>query len=165
MLGLSEAVTGATSLHKLHLSLSTGAELAAKSHDNAKWLACLLLCAMENQGVRKFAVQRSAGAKSTLKLWVFTPDLTVSSSKMASAEPMRVVKVLWQELEDVDTGPERLSDMTLSEGELRLQRIEVESLLELLKESAALIPEAAREFQEWNVGLLERFVTQNISTP
>jgi hypothetical protein len=115
---------------------------------------------MENKGVRKFFVRLRSPLEKTLKLWIFTPDLTVSSSALSSTEPVRVVKVLWRNEDSSDVaGPERLTSAALAEDELRMSDEETSLLCSRLEQSARLFPAGARKFQDWNVGLLERFTS------
>ena len=110
--------------------------------------------------MRKFSVLSTISSKAkTLKLWVFTPDLLVSTSALETNEPVRVAKILWQEEDKVEDGDDlsgKLSRQALAEGVLDLGG-EVEGLVELLKASSAWLPRESREFAGWRVGLLERF--------
>ncbi|KAK3724917.1 hypothetical protein LTR37_000965 [Vermiconidia calcicola] len=161
--GLFEASTGAYNLSKLHLSVSTNPTSSTANHETQKWLACLLLCAMDIQGVRKFVVRKNADDASVLRLWIFTPDINVSSSAISSTESGRFAKVLWQHTEDPQRGSDKLNAASLSEGELKLQGGEMKMLCAMLKKGGELMPEAARHFQDWNVGLLERFTASDIA--
>ncbi|KAK3713450.1 hypothetical protein LTR37_008408 [Vermiconidia calcicola] len=163
IVGVFEASTGAYDLRKLHLSVSTIPTSSTPNHGTHKWLACLLLCAMDTQGVRKFSVRTHLEDASTLKIWIFTPDITVSSSVMASTEPGRFVKVLWQHTEDPQHGSDRLNAASLTEGEVKLRGGEVDMLCAMLTKGGELMPEAARHFQGWNVGLLKRFTASDIA--
>ncbi len=159
-----EATTGGFRLRKLNLSVSPNNSGGFSSYDKQKWLACLLLCAMDTRGVRKFSVRHQDMA---FKLWLFTPDLTVSSSASKSPEPMRATKVLWQDIDaSDDTGPELLTAASLTEDELRLTKDEAQILRRLLEDSAGMLPPGARTFQDkWNVGLLERFTANDMDVP
>jgi ubiquitin-protein ligase E3 D len=160
-LGIVESTTGGYKLRKSNLSVSPDHEKCALSFEKEHWLACLLLCAMDNKGVRKFNVS-SGDERTALKLWIFTPDLTVSSSVKESMEPVRVIKIMWKEIEsDNEHDPERLTTAALAEDELHLFDEEVDTLRAILDNSAELLPHGARTFQdEWKVGLLERFTSE-----
>lgn len=133
------------------------------------------MTAVGSQGVRKFAIPIPGKPKpknlptKQVKLWVFTPDLLVSTSALETIEPVRVAKILWRE-EDIADGEadglsERLSRQALSEGELVLPDGEVEALMQLLNASADWLPQSARTFGGmWNVGLLERFTQADLKT-
>jgi hypothetical protein len=128
-----------------------------------KWLACQILAAVESQGVRKFTI-RSAETKSatTFKIWVLTPDLTVSSSAAPSSEPMRTMKVLWHTTDEEDENESEMRKF-LTESELKLRTNEVEELIRTLQTTSQWIPENARELQGWHVGLLERFTNDDLA--
>lgn len=119
---------------------------------------------MGSQGVRKFIVrERNLSTKKSLKIWVFTPDLSVSSSPKLIKKHVRMVKILWQDNDDTEDLPERLNAATISEGELRLCDDELSLLRSELKESGNLLPEGSQEFQDWHIGLLERFTLGDIT--
>jgi hypothetical protein len=122
-----------------------------------KWLACQILAGVESQGVRKFTIQTPGlQTANDFKIWVLTPDLTVSSSAAPSSEPVRTMKVLWH-ASDADAGNESEMRTFLTESELKLGKDEAETLMGSLQQNSRWIPEGARELQGWNVGLLERF--------
>lgn len=157
-------------LQKTSLSLSTSTSTLPISYERSKWLSLNILTAIESQGVRKFTIPAPATQDQTqrqLRLWIFTPDLLVSTSALESNEPVRVAKILWR-LEDVADGEgdglaEKLSRQALSEGELNLRDDEIKGLVELLRQSAKWLPEGARRFGEWDVGLLERFTKADLN--
>nr|POF12717.1 uncharacterized protein CFP56_09869 [Quercus suber] len=128
-----------------------------------KWLSCLLLNAIDNQGVRKFTVRSSMPGSQALKLWIFTPDLNVSSSANDEPDqPIRTSKVMWEDCTDTAVESEKLNSQTISEGEIELPHREVEELRHCLETSAAWLPEGVRTFQSWKVGLLRRFTRKDI---
>jgi hypothetical protein len=126
-----------------------------------KWLACQILAAVESQGVRKFTIQ-SAETKSatTFKIWVLTPDLTVSSSAAPSSEPIRTMKVLWHTTDGEDENESEMRKF-LTESELKLGIDEIQELMCALQRTSQWIPEKARELQGWHVGLLDRFTNDD----
>lgn len=164
MIGYKEASTERIRLRKLQLSLSVGLGNAPTTFDAEKWLTCRLLDAMDNQGVRKFVVQEPGStSNAALKLWIFSPDLSISSSIRSYAEYVRMAKVLWQDWNPPRGGEnENLNGSALAEGELRLCHGELGLLRSRMEQSGTLLPEGARTFQEWHVGLLERFIPSDI---
>lgn len=138
------------------------------SHSSSKWLCLALLTAAETQGVRKFTLQLPArGQKQkTLKVWLFAPELYITSSQLATPEAVRMAKVMWkEEIATIEVGAlaERLSRQTLAEGELDLREEEVKALAELLRGSQELMPRGSRQFADgWMVGLLERFERRDL---
>ena len=72
------------------------------------------------------------------------------------------MKVLLQEIKGPVKNIETLNAITLSEGELTLRKHEVDLLTEALRRGGKLMPEGSRKFQDWQVGLLERFTYQDV---
>lgn len=158
-----DTVTQGFKLWKLNVSVSEGLERSPTSFEAEKWLACSLLNAVDNQGVRKLIVSEYGSASSDqLKLWIFTPDLSISSSIKSSVEYIRVAKVLWQECTKSEDVANRLNSSSLSEGEFVLGHGQVDLLRQIMKESSSVLPENARDFQDWHIGLLERFTLADL---
>jgi len=143
------------------------------SHPIEKWLTCHLLSSMESQGVRKFSVVdeevdiegalKNGHPKMAMKLWIFNPDIEISSSALDTAGPIRVSKVFWQDVPEVgDHEQQMLNRQTLSEGELTMPSDEKQALRDALQTSADLIPESGRKFQSWKVALLPRFTKADL---
>lgn len=150
-------------LRKPYLALTVPGTETATMYPTEKWLSCLLLSAIESQGVRKFVVHAQPASGVALKIWIFTPDLNVSSSAAREPEqPIRVAKVLWNDCPTPPTGAERMNGQTLSEGEIELPNQEVDKLRSCLEASAVWLPQGARIFQSWNVGLLKRFTRVDV---
>ena len=167
-LGQLDRSTGGYKLRKLNLALSPTKPLPTQSFIPEKWLACQILSATETQGVRKFLIHdpsNPSASTTALKIWVFAPDLCVSSSASSRVEFVRMAKVLWRD-EDTKSGHgEMLSGSAAAEGEIRLERGELGLLWSCLEKSAGLVPEDGRMFMErWRVGLLERFVVEDLRT-
>ncbi|TKA64041.1 hypothetical protein B0A49_09871 [Cryomyces minteri] len=152
-------------IYKWATSVNANCSRAPTPHDITKWLSAQLLALVDSQGVRKFVVhdaEECEGArKSSLKLWVFTPDLRFSSSYLIKSrkEPTRAMKVFWQPL---SPRSEHQSHGALTQENLSVEEIELpfkafRTLTQRLEFTARLLPLSARKLQEWNVGLLERF--------
>lgn len=120
---------------------------------------------MENQGVRKFvAYEPGLSSDQSMKLWIFSPDLSISSSVKSSTQYTKVAKVLWQDYSSSTNETEQLNGSALAEGELRLSRGELDLLRSRLQQGSGILPEGARTFQQWHVGLLERFTLADIES-
>jgi hypothetical protein len=94
------------------------------------------------------------------KLWVFNPDLRYSNSSSGySVNAQQAMKVLYQTTEDVDSILNR--DMgrpsPLSLEELELPSMIFQALSAALTHSNQMLPLSARQFNEWTVGLLDRY--------
>ncbi|EON61953.1 hypothetical protein W97_01171 [Coniosporium apollinis CBS 100218] len=142
-------------LWKWAVALSFGDE-PPKQYSIQKWVSAQLLALVENEGVRKFVVGDASaeadGSKERLMLWVFTPDLSFSSSKEQETrnDPTRAMKILWKEAVEK-------AESSFSSEELALPSPIFGALRAALGGSAELLPASARKFQNWQVGLLERF--------
>jgi ubiquitin-protein ligase E3 D len=96
---------------------------------------------------------------------VFTPDLHFSSSvdEDRRNDPTRALKVFWKKApKDLMQG-DLLTAQNLSIEDIALPSELFESLETALAESPRLLPASARNFQDWNVALLERF-PQDLTT-
>jgi hypothetical protein len=160
IIGALDATTSSYKLSKLALSISHKDDDKKQSFDATKWLSCHLLNSMDNQGLRKFVVTADPGSKPSLLIWLFAPDLNIASSATAHDTPLRVTKILWKSApaQRQDT---LLDKQSMTEGEIEVPGFEFEGLKCSLDQSAKLLPESARRFQDWNVALLERFVVGN----
>ena len=78
-----------------------------------------------------------------------------------------MAKVMWRDEEAKPQDVEMLSGSAAAatEGEIRLDRGELEVLRDCLEKSGGLLPEEGRMFMEcWRVGLLERFTVEGLWT-
>ena len=166
MIGFVDSVADGYKIRKHSLALSLGFNKAPKAFDIDKWLSCVLLDAMESQGVRKFvAYEPDSNTKHALRLWIFAPSLSISSSHQSSAKYAQVAKVLWKHTDTAIEKEEKLDSSTLGEGEIRLNPGELELLQTRLERSSSILPQDAKTFQEWHVGLLERFTSSDLESP
>lgn len=69
-------------------------------------------------------------------------------------DPTRAMKVLWR---DVDDPGEMLQQQSTTLEEVVLPAMVFKSLMEALESSQLVLPASARTFQDWHVGLLQRF--------
>lgn len=90
----------------------------------------------------------------SLLLWVFTPDLVVSSS-LNTRGPTRAMKVFWKRetWAPLQAGEVEKAD----EEEVEVVGALFERLERALVESQGGMPGSARRWGDWEVGLLERF--------
>lgn len=89
-------------------------------------------------------------------MWVFTPDLKISTSTPSSNQHglKRAMKVFWQTI----TNPkEYLDKHDMSVEEITLPHDLHQALLSALDQSRAILPSSASTFQGWKVGIMERF--------
>lgn len=159
--GLSHPESGGYNLHKPCLALSKSHATPPISYNLSKWFSCRLLEAVESSGVRKFICHaNNIGKREAIKVWVFAPDLTVSSSMRAGV--LRVAKVLWDYCEYTGTS-DGMNHESPGTDEIELSAHELVELDKLLKEGAFILPESARKFQEWRVALLEKFSVEDLT--
>jgi len=169
-LGNLDPSTEGYRLRKLSLALSPTKTLPIESFTPEKWLTCQILSATETQGVRTFLVHspnpsRHSASIPALKIWLFSPDLCVSSSASSRVEFVRMAKILWRDEDAEPRDVEMLSGSAAAEGEIRLDGGELEVLRDCLEQSGGLVPEEGRTFMEcWRVGLLERFTVEDLRT-
>lgn len=128
-------------------------------YDLQLWIAAQLLGIVESTGARKFIVRDqavSAPPEQALMLWLFTPDLTFSSSARSGDrnDPSRAMKVFWTLTDE----PEHvLATQSASFEEVLLPAEHFASLKGTLDANGQLLPVDARSFGHWSVSLLLRF--------
>lgn len=163
VLGTEDTTVECYRLEKRHLSVSPSLASPAVSYADEKWLACLLLNAGETQGARIFiATSNNKGSSvSLLKLWIFSPDLKISSSAKDTSDAVRVAKIFWKDCPNTVQG-KLLNGSGSAEGDISLLAEDLLLLRTKLLDSARLLPAGAKQFQDWNVGLLERFSARDL---
>ncbi|OCL11743.1 hypothetical protein AOQ84DRAFT_286583, partial [Glonium stellatum] len=160
-------------------SVGLSSPLKVEKYSMQKWISAHFLALIENQGVRKFSVRSDDNKESSLlvrfplanrtsrscansckQIWIFTPDLSFSSSvaRPGREDPTRAMKVFWQAVASSENSPEQQS---FSVEEVAFPAPVYRALEEALRGSAELLPASARKFQGWSVGLLERFELAN----
>lgn len=147
----------------MHLTLSATSDGEFIAYSADKWWACLLLSSTESQGVRKFTAQGTLPGDQGLKLWIFTPDVNVSTSAADTEGPMRAIKVFWRDCDPSDQHFGVLNRQVLAEGELELPSDEMSSLRRSLADSAILLPNMSQRFQDWHVAVLPRFTSADVA--
>ncbi|KAF2435842.1 hypothetical protein EJ08DRAFT_580048 [Tothia fuscella] len=130
----------------------------------SKWISTQLLAAIENSGVRRFVVEPSTSQSQSsggLLLWIFTDDLCFSSSvdRHSRCDPTRAMKIFYK---SIDNPKEVIEKNQFSHEQLTFPTNIFEQLKQSLVESAKLLPSSARKFQDWNVGMLERFGEEDL---
>lgn len=168
-------------LLKANVSLNTN--VPSSGSDEDQWqsypaqmiVAAQLLELIERESARRFVVhcgQKSGllvryvvlGAQSEVnpqfQLWVFNPDLRYSNSSSGhSINAQQAMKVFFQETLEIDKllAPEIGNPSPLSVEELELPSMVYQAISEALQSSNQMLPPTARQFNEWQVGLLSRF--------
>lgn len=108
---------------------------------------------------RKIVVHQSNSKDSTssgklgLLVWVFNPDIYYSSSRRGPTAH-RAMKIFYKDLSD----PEKfLDDNSNTHEELVVPEDDYNEFKTALVESTDILPEAAQTFQDWTIGLLDRW--------
>lgn len=100
-----------------------------------------------------------------MQLWLFTPDLCFSSSyqppppAQQRKDPTRAIKAYHKPLSDPT---DFLSKNGTSHEHLLFPPSLFKALVEALDVSKRLLPGVARKFQDWDVGILERFDARDV---
>lgn len=131
--------------------MSQNADAASEKYDSAVFIAAQLLHLIESSIARRVVVHGTAGPG--LLCWIFNPDIYYSSSKRGPTVH-RAAKVFYKEIDDA---LDLLDQNNNTYEELALPDEEVSQLRQTLLESAQMLPQSARTFQEWQVGLLDRY--------
>lgn len=119
----------------------------------AVFLCAQLLSLIESSVSRKVVVHDAAGSQGLL-VWVFNPDIYYSSSKRGPTAH-RAMKVFYKTL---DEEPGKFLEVNgAAYEELVVPAEDFAEFNETLRESTDVLPQAARQFQDWNVGLLDRW--------
>lgn len=163
IVGTFDRRTQGFKLSKLALSASPS-ERCVQTFNSTKWLSCHILSSMDNQGLRRFLVISSRKSEDPLLIWIFAPDLTIASSASPDPKPLRVAKILWKRV-PAEARDGRLDAQSLSEGEIEMPEFEFDALRRSLQDSAALLPEGSRSFQDWQTALLARFTDDDAVLP
>lgn len=158
--GSFDAGSGGVRVLKWAVNVSQGS--ISEQYAFQKWISAQFLNIVENTGVRRFVVQdQNAGsgalaAPQGLLVWIFTPDLALSSSVRSSerADPIRAMKIFWLA---TDRPGHVLESQSSSFEEVLLPSKSFASLEATLNSNMDLLPLSARRFQEWNVSFLQRF--------
>ncbi|KAF2674618.1 hypothetical protein BT63DRAFT_15838 [Microthyrium microscopicum] len=160
VVGVEDRSTDALKLSKWSLKVTKGAK--TKGYATVKWFSAQLLSAIDAEGTRRFLIQedirKADGTGKAALLWVFTNDLAYSSSfdQEKRQDPTRAMKVFWKSIDE----PEKV----LKENQLNVEHVLLPAniysrILGTLLSSRAVLPTASQTYQDWQVGLLERFTS------
>ncbi|GFG06020.1 uncharacterized protein C1734.10c [Aspergillus udagawae] len=157
-IGIEDAVSQGWRLFKTSLSANISPDPSTwETHPIETIVAAQLLELIERESARRFVIH--CDRPNGLLLWVFNPDFRYSSSSSEhTVSSQRAMKVLFQEIEDVDSilNP-GTGSLSLSLEEVRVPASVYEAVERDLKIRNEMLPASAREFREWRVGALHRF--------
>ncbi|KIW92224.1 uncharacterized protein Z519_07208 [Cladophialophora bantiana CBS 173.52] len=155
-LGLSAEDQKSYRLYKSRLAIIPEPGQAAERFPAAVFLTAQLLASIASSVNRKVVVHdddNQSDADHGLLLWIFNPDIYYSSSKRGPTAH-RAMKVFYKSIPH----PEEFLDRTGSNcEELVVPKEDFFQFKQTLEESTDILPQSARTFQDWNVGLLDRW--------
>jgi hypothetical protein len=89
-----------------------------------------------------------------MRLWVMNGHLTYSSPSME--KPRAAMKILFKEI-SLEEGEEAVQNMPWDTEEIHLPGQAIEVALGQLKDSNQRLPRGGKVFQDWRVGLLDKW--------
>ncbi|KAI9769627.1 MAG: hypothetical protein M1840_003864 [Geoglossum simile] len=149
-------------LYKWSLAVQSTEEAKAERFPTGAFTSAHLLTLIENQGVRKFTIKPERGdGDPIITLWVFNTDLRYSNFTSPPSSPQRAMKVFYQ-TRNATICPH---DNTKSQAapppppleEVYLPLSIYQKLRKDLHESNLSLPASIRKYQDWDIGLMERF--------
>ncbi|OCT48771.1 hypothetical protein CLCR_04815 [Cladophialophora carrionii] len=145
-------------LYKSRLTLVREPGQPPERYAAAVFITTQLLSLIESSVSRKVVVHADSPAEAEsehagLLLWIFNPDIYYSSSKRGPTAH-RAMKVFYQAISD----PEKYLDTNgTHHDELVVPQEDFAGFKQTLEESTEILPYSARTFQDWKVGLLDRW--------
>ncbi|KAI1379389.1 ubiquitin-conjugating enzyme E2-binding protein [Hypoxylon crocopeplum] len=93
--------------------------------------------------------------QSLLNIWVFNSNITFSSTE-ETRSPIHAVKVFYRMVSQ-DEADKLLDSMTSDVQDITLPADAIRKVVDMLSSSNHLLSQSDRQFQEWTVGLLEKW--------
>ncbi|ERF71020.1 hypothetical protein EPUS_03300 [Endocarpon pusillum Z07020] len=153
LLGAIDVSAEGWRLYKSSLSLRPSPTAEWQSFPPEIFISSQLLSLIGSSAARKFIIHPHDDTKQGLLIWVFNPDMRYSSSRRSELV-VRALKIFYQNAED----PQKLLDEhQASFEELPLPASVFDSLKNVLIESTEFLPPSARKFQDWTIGLIDRY--------
>ena len=135
---------------RLAIRASSGSNL--ESFDASLFIVAQLLHLIDTSISRRIVIHSSDNSDGLLT-WIFNPDIYYTSSKR-SPTAHRAAKVLYKPISDPNSLLDSLSN---THEELALPARELQGLKAALESSTSILPLSARTFQDFQVGLLDRY--------
>lgn len=145
-------------LFKSRLQVTRALDRDPEEHPAATFLCAQLLSLIESSVTRRVVVyaqnrSNSDSEREGLMLWIFNPDIYYSSSKRGPTAH-RAIKVFYKTLSD----PVKFLDANSNTyEELLVTGEDFADFKQSLQESTSILPQSARRFQDWDVGLVDRW--------
>ncbi|KAI9819501.1 MAG: hypothetical protein M1827_006949 [Pycnora praestabilis] len=159
VLGVYDARANGYRIYKWSVAVRQDENDTSRQYPVQAFISAQLLALIDNQAVRRFVIHNKEVGEtgSALLLWVFNADLYYSSS-LVSSGPKRAMKVFYKTLPNPQ---EVLEKKIVSLDEVCLPRNVFDDLRSTLDGSNTILPKSAKTFQDWSVGLLERFAGES----
>ncbi|KAH6608654.1 ubiquitin-conjugating enzyme e2c-binding [Trichoderma cornu-damae] len=161
-MGLFNALASSITLFKWQVACETASPGQAPT--SSECLAATLIATISRSGSSKSVVASHTlavdleGAQSelpqSLHLWVLNANVVYSSTMREGRRA--AIKVLYQDI-DAEQGNTLVDSMTSGVQEISFPAAAIKAARRLLQESNSLMPVSERRFQQWHVGLLERW--------
>ena len=139
-------------LWKSRLVIRASSESSPESFDASLFIVAQLLHLIDTSISRRIIIHSSDNSDGLLT-WIFNPDIYYTSSKR-SPTAHRAAKVLYKPVSDPNSLLDSLSN---THEELALPAQELGDLKAALETSTSILPLSARTFQDFQVGLLDRY--------
>ncbi|KAL6817029.1 ubiquitin-conjugating enzyme E2-binding protein [Trichoderma sp. SZMC 28015] len=161
-IGIYNALAASITLFKWQVSCETGSP--SQAPNSSECLAATLIATISRSGSSKSVVASHTldatpeGPQSelsqSLHLWVLNANVVYSSTMREGRRT--AIKVLYQDI-DIEEGNKLVDSMTSGVQEISFPAAAISAARQMLRESNSLLPSSERLFQQWHVGLLERW--------
>ncbi|RFU74002.1 ubiquitin-conjugating enzyme e2c-binding [Trichoderma arundinaceum] len=161
-IGIFNALASSVTLFKWQVTCETASPGQAPS--SSECLAATLIATISRSGSSKSVVAShtlGVGPEGTLSepprslhLWVLNANVVYSSTMREGRRA--AIKILYQDI-DVEQGNKLVDSMTSGVQEISFPAAAIKAARQILQESNCLMPISERLFQQWHVGLLERW--------
>ncbi|EXJ88670.1 hypothetical protein A1O1_05601 [Capronia coronata CBS 617.96] len=145
-------------LFKSRLQVVSGSNQSPEEYPAATFVCAQLLSLIESSVTRRVVVHADNHTDPDretegLMIWIFNPDIYYSSSRRGPTAH-RAMKVFYKTLSDplkfLDANSNTYEELVVTEEDLADFR-------KSLQESTTILPQSARKFQDWDVGLIDRW--------
>ncbi|KAM0522324.1 hypothetical protein ACHAPE_001913 [Trichoderma viride] len=161
-IGMFNALASSITLFKWQVTCETTQVSQAPS--SSECLAATLIATISRSGSSKSVLashtldvdpkSSQSETSQSLHLWVLNANVVYSSTMR---EGRRVaIKMLYQDI-DAEEGNKLVDSMTSGVQEISFPAVAIKAARQVLQESNDLMPASERLFQQWHVGLLERW--------
>ncbi|KAL7925121.1 ubiquitin-conjugating enzyme E2-binding protein [Trichoderma austrokoningii] len=156
-IGMFNALASSITLFKWQVTCES--TQASQAPSSSECLAATLIATISRSGSSKSVVashtlDADPGTSQSLHLWVLNANVVYSSTMRTGRRV--AIKVLYQDI-DAEQGNKLVDSMTSGVQEISFPAAAIKTARQILQESNDLMPASERLFQQWHVGLLERW--------